>query len=476
MYMIKKVILQSIIYSTVFLFLVLFSFAFAQSPSNDNTLDCGPNEFLTIGSDGLECASINLDDIEIGISLSSLSPTCVNGIRKLQIIDDIQGIVPTCVDIPVCDLNQVLSYTENAFECINVDTFSGTFCGDNETLNRIEGGRYICERFQGIETPDVPGINDCGSSQAQSGIDELGNPICSNVPDRSIRVGRSLFYNVRSNNFEGIDCGNGKRDCREFLPYGSDVELHLDFVWGSRLNPDYKNEESEACNFIKRSPTSSVRYKCEFQLYRNLTLGGLAEALKTTYAYGVSHRYRGRTIRPSSGFKSSTFNRVLTINNNYEVGYFEHTYIRDDYKRLGPANAAFVRSSPFCININATHFPDGRANGSPNTVFKSTVTTGSNYKTSRSFFKQISAALGFSAKHKKFRRVETRTVFLNHTNTIRNPVRGVTRVEERRSRPYQTWIDGDKICSTRGGYRHSPSEHSHVGYDVRWAVEIMNNE
>ena len=81
--MIKKIVLQSIIYSTVFLFIFLFSFAFAQSSSNDNTLNCGPNQFLTIGSDGLECASIGSGDIQIGVSLSSLSAVCDNGIRGI---------------------------------------------------------------------------------------------------------------------------------------------------------------------------------------------------------------------------------------------------------------------------------------------------------------------------------------------------------------------------------------------------------
>ena len=149
--MIKKIVLRSIIYSTVFLFIFLFSFAFAQSSSNDNTLNCGPDDFLTIGSDGLECASVSLNNIQIGVSLSSLSAVCDNGIRKLQVVDtdDIEGIVPSCVDIPVCGVNEVLSYTNtdtntdtHAFKCINVDILSATFCPPNERLVSIDRGAY----------------------------------------------------------------------------------------------------------------------------------------------------------------------------------------------------------------------------------------------------------------------------------------------------------------------------------------------
>ena len=174
--MIKKIFLQSIIYSTVFLFIFLFSFAFAQSSSNDNTLNCGPNQFLTIGSDGLECALISLGDIDIGASLSSLSAVCGNGIRKLQVIDEgaIQGIVPNCVDIPVCRAYEVLSYTDtNAFQCIDIGVFRGTFCRFNEILTRIESGAPKCSPLSGLDYPP------CSSGQYVSGFNEEGNPICS---------------------------------------------------------------------------------------------------------------------------------------------------------------------------------------------------------------------------------------------------------------------------------------------------------
>ena len=247
--MIKNNVIQSIVYSTVFLF--IFSFAFAQSSSNDNTLNCGQNEFLTIGSDGLECVSINSVDVEIGTSISSLSAVCVNGIRRLEVIDAgaIQGIVPNCVVIPVCEVNQSLSYTDDAFQCIDLATFSDTFCPPGEVLTNIkthiESGKYRCVPFLKFDNPV-----SCKSNQFTDRIDDEGNPVCRDLPERTITVVDSSFryptftsratvesnrkkrprryiqsrvsyqtvdsspyFNVFSQNIEGIDCGNGNNEC-----------------------------------------------------------------------------------------------------------------------------------------------------------------------------------------------------------------------------------------------------------------------
>ena len=246
--MIKKIVLQSIIYSTVFLFIFLFSFAFAQSSSNDNTLNCGSNQFLTIGSDGLKCASIGPYDIQIGVSLSSLSAVCDNGIRELQVVDEddeglIKGIIPTCVVIPVCGVNEVLSYIETetdtdtyAFQCINLDTFSGTFCPPNQTLTNFRNGRPICQTFilsRGplpvtpisppisppvviipidpsfdSTTPDVcppdPITND---KRIPIGYDVEGNPICEELPEEYCPTPGEVFSDTY--NMCVPDCSDG---------------------------------------------------------------------------------------------------------------------------------------------------------------------------------------------------------------------------------------------------------------------------
>ena len=245
--MIKKIVLQSIIYSTVFLFIFLFSFAFAQSSSNDNTLNCGSNQFLTIGSDGLKCASIGPYDIQIGVSLSSLSAVCDNGIRELQVVDEddeglIKGIVPTCVVIPVCGVNEVLSYIETdtntyAFQCINLDTFSGTFCPPDQTLTKLRNGQPFCQTFivsqnprpttpisppisppvviipidPGFDstTPDVcPPDPITNNKRIPIGYDVEGNPICEELPEEYCPTPGEVFRN--SDNMCVPDCPGGQ--------------------------------------------------------------------------------------------------------------------------------------------------------------------------------------------------------------------------------------------------------------------------
>ena len=229
--MIKKIVLQSIIYSTVFLFIFLFSFAFAQSSSNDNTLNCDPDQFLTIGSDGLECASIGSNDIQIGVSFSSLSAVCDNGIRELQVIDEddeglIKGIVPTCVVIPVCGVNEVLSYIETetetdtdtyAFQCINLDTFSGTFCPPNQVLTQFINGQPICQTFEVSRlprpitptTPDVcPPDPITNNKRIPRGFDEEGNPICEELPPKLCPAPGEVFSDT--DNMCVPDCPGNK--------------------------------------------------------------------------------------------------------------------------------------------------------------------------------------------------------------------------------------------------------------------------
>ena len=464
--MIKKIVLQSIIYSTIFLFIFLFSFVFAQSSSNDNTLNCGPNQFLTIGSDGLKCTSISLGDIEIGVSLSSLSAVCDDGIRKLQVIDEgeIQGIIPNCVDIPVCRVNEVLSYTTNTntntdtFQCINVDTFSGTLCPPGHTLIRIaEGGIPACTPFALdkrpiidpitpptppitppigppiidppigpptiITLPITPPVDPCLPNRITNGFDEEGNPICSNLPEKTITVVRSSSLNVRSNNIAGIDCGNGKNRCVKSFPYGSDIELHLDVIgWAKKLRKGMNGE----CNFIKRSTTFPIGYECEFQLYKNLTIQNRVENLQTRFIYRGPRKYEGVT---------STSNTA-----NYP-----HVGVND----------------PFCIDVQATHFPD-------DAIFESTVRTRSRWKDGNDIEKFLFGRRSFDVK-------QTKIVIVKKENTITNPVTETIRVEENRYPRYKTWIAGDKICSTRGGYSHDASENSYVGFDQEWKVGIATD-
>ena len=449
------IVLQSIIYSTIFLFIFLFSFVFAQSSSNDNTLNCGPNQFLTIGSDGLKCTSISLGDIEIGVSLSSLSAVCDDGIRKLQVIDEgeIQGIIPNCVDIPVCRVNEVLSYTTNTntntdtFQCINVDTFSGTLCPPGHTLIRIaEGGIPACTPFALdkrpiidpitpptppitppigppiidppigpptiITLPITPPVDPCLPNRITNGFDEEGNPICSNLPEKTITVVRSSSLNVRSNNIAGIDCGNGKNRCVKSFPYGSDIELHLDVIgWAKKLRKGMNGE----CNFIKRSTTYPIGYKCEFQLYKNLTIQNQAENLRTRFIYSGPRKYEGETA-------------------SVNTTRFPHVGVND----------------PFCIDVQATHFPD-------DAIFESTVSTKFSWKG------------GSSGTHRGH---NTKLIIVKKNNTIGNPVTRTMRVEEDRHPRYKTWIAGDKICSTRGGYSHNSVEHSFVGFDTEWKIGI----
>ena len=425
--MIKKIVLQSIIYSIVFLF--LFSFAFAQSTSNDNTLNCGPNQFLTIGSDGLKCASINLGNVGIAISLSSLSPVCVNGIRELQVVDEddeglIKGIVPTCVVIPVCGVNEILSYTDD-FKCIDIDTFSGTFCEPNEILRGIEIGLYKCIPF--LELDDNPGpgpgpdpVPDCKVNQFVTSFDEEGNPICGNFPERTITVENSPFANVRSINVEGINCGNGGNNCFKSFLQDAYIELQLDIIpFAKKL----ENISNGACRFIRSSIPSLTGYECAFYLEDNLTLDILLEDLKTFFTYQGPRKYEG---------VDSTSNTA-------------------NYRQVG-------KNDPFCIDVQATHFPDSA-------IFVSTVTTRYRYKKGndiRKFFKG----------RKFYDDTTTKVVNVRKENTITNTVRETIRVEEDRYPEYETWIAGDKICSTRGGYSHDAPELSYVGFDTAWTVDI----
>ena len=491
--MIKNNIIQSIVYSTVFLF--IFSFAFAQSSSNDNTLNCGQNEFLTIGSDGLECVSINSVDVEIGTSISSLSAVCVNGIRRLEVIDAgaIQGIVPNCVVIPVCEVNQSLSYTDDAFQCIDLATFSDTFCPPGEVLTNIkthfESGKYRCVPFLKFDNPV-----SCKSNQFTDRIDDEGNPVCRDFPERTITVANSLFrnktsrtyvderpncdnnakrchksrttrherdpsfpyLNVASQNIEGINCGKGNNECVNGFPHGTDIELHLDFKWGIRLNSNYRSDE---CNFIKRSTTSDreytpgPEYKCELQLRKNLTLQNLAEDLETFYTY------------PDDEKKSTSWNYVLEIHDDdenmppideddYRIGYYRcSNWGPNEWKSRSwtctKIRSSFVEVDPFCIDIKATDFFG-------DTIFISRVNTRSRWEKT-----------GKSPGHKD----TIVTTTLTHRNTIRNPVENNIEVDLRKRRKYQTWIDGDKICSTRGGFNHSHRLRSRVGKDY-WTVEL----
>ena len=403
----------------------------------------------------------------------------------------IKGIVPTCVVIPVCGVNEVLSYIETdtdtyAFQCINLDTFSGTFCLPSETLTAFDG-RPICEP---LTVTHPPLIDLCPPNQFANGFDEEGNPICSNFLERTITVANSLFkiktyrtfesrnnceggktrclkgnvrnedvdsfpyLNVSSENIEGIDCGNGKNKCVNDFPQGSDIELYLDIVgWGKTFN---HQEMNDVCDFMKRSTTPLGGYECEFKLYKDLTLENLVKDLEKVYIY-------------KSPLKPASYNHLLEINDDPDdnrIGYYNCTndnpHNEFEESSWTCRKGGFVEDDPFCIDVKATHFP------APNTAFVSKVTTFSKYI----YYK--SSGLNPIKKRTNGTRSSEKTVSVKQSNTISNPVSTTIPVEQRRNREYQTWIDGDKICSTRGGYSHNPSERSRVGKDTEWKVDIRN--